>query len=603
MTDHVGEIKSKLDILDVISEYVQLKQSGSNFRGLCPFHQEKTPSFFVSPDRQIWHCFGCGEGGDMFSFVQKVEGVDFPEALRILAEKAGVEIKQYDSHNSSQRTKLLDICELSAKFYHKILKESSSAEEARKYLKTRGVSSQTISEFQLGFIPDQWDTLLKFLNKRKYQASEIEAAGLVVSKQGNSGYYDRFRYRLMFPINDLHGQVVGFTGRILPSKDKKDKKEIAKYINTPETEIYNKSRILYGLDKAKLEAKNKKYFILVEGNMDVLACFQAGYKNTVCSSGTALTLEQAQLLKRYAPNILLAFDMDMAGQNATKRGIDVLLNQGLNVKIVDLGNKYKDPDEFIQKDEKGWKKALVESLPIMEYYFSSAFQPYQSKAKKLLKVEDKKEITKKLLPVIAKLGDSVEQGLWLRRLAEDLSVSEVFLRDALHKIKTPSSYSGSQSKKNPSKEKESSEEQSAKAFLGLILKYPQLGADFLKEQNLLLDIFPSLESQKIAGLIRDYYQKEKKVDASKIRPKIKDRKLENYYDFLLFLTEKDFNESSDMDLRQAILSFFLALKKKYLQAKMNEALIELKEAEKTGNKKIIEKASKKITKLSQDLAS
>jgi hypothetical protein len=188
-------------------------------------------------------------------------------------------------------------------------------------------------------------------------------------------------------------------------------------------------------------------------------------------------------------------------------------------------------------------------------------------------------------------------------LAEDLSVSEVFLRDALHKIKTPSSYSGSQSKKNPSKEKESSEEQSAKAFLGLILKYPQLGADFLKEQNLLLDIFPSLESQKIAGLIRDYYQKEKKVDASKIRPKIKDRKLENYYDFLLFLTEKDFNESSDMDLRQAILSFFLALKKKYLQAKMNEALIELKEAEKTGNKKIIEKASKKITKLSQDLAS
>ncbi|MCF7907203.1 DNA primase [Patescibacteria group bacterium] len=601
MADHVEEIKSKLDILDVVSEYVQLKQSGSNFRGLCPFHQEKTPSFFVSPDRQIYHCFGCGEGGDMFSFIQKIEGVDFPEALRILAEKAGVEIKQYDSHNTSQRTKLLDICELSAKFYHKILLESSSAEEARKYLEKRGVSSQTIAAFQLGFVPDQWDTLFKFLSKRKYQGSEIEAAGLVVSKQKGSGYYDRFRCRLMFPINDAHGQVVGFTGRVLPSKKKKEEREIAKYINTPETEIYNKSRVLYGLDKAKLEAKKKKYFILVEGNMDVLACHQAGYKNTICSSGTALTTEQAQLLKRYAPNILLAFDMDMAGQNATKRGIDVLLGQGLNVKIVNLG-KHKDPDEFIQKDGKGWKKALIESLPIMEYYFSSAFQPYQSKGKQLLKIEDKKEITKKLLPVIAKLGDSVEQGLWLRKLAEELSVSEVFLRDALQKMKTPYSYSNSREVKKPTKEKESMEEQSAKGFLGLVLKNPKLGAEFFKKQNLLLDIFPSLESQKIAGLIRDYYQKYKKIDQLKIKNKIKDRKLENYYDFLLFLAEKNFTESNDIEISQAISSFFLALKKKYLRARMDEAMNELREAEKAGQKKLIEKASKRITKISQDLA-
>jgi DNA primase len=601
MVDHIEEIKSKLDILDVVSEYVQLKQSGSNFRGLCPFHQEKTPSFFVSPDRQIYHCFGCGEGGDMFSFIQKIEGVDFPEALRILAEKAGVEIKRYDSHNTSQRTKLLDICELSAKFYHKILLESSSAEEARKYLEKRGISSQTITEFQLGFIPDQWDTLFKFLKKRKYQAPEIEAAGLVVSRQRGSGYYDRFRHRLMFPITDHHGQVVGFTGRVLPSKKKKEK-EVAKYINTPETEIYNKSRILYGLNKAKLEAKKQKYFILVEGNMDVLACHQAGYQNTVCSSGTALTTEQVQLLKRYAQNILLAFDMDVAGQNATKRGIDILLSQGLNVKIVNL-SKYKDPDEFIQKDNKGWKKALAESLPIMEYYFSSAFQPYQTKGKKqVLKIEDKKEITKKLLPVIAKLGDSVEQGLWLRKLAEELSVSEVFLRDALQKMKTSSSYSNSRVSKESSPKKESVEEQSAKGFLGLVLKYPQLGAEFLKKQNLLLDIFPSLESQKIAGLIRDYYHQEKKIDQFKIKHKIKDRKLKNYYDFLLFLAEKNFAESNDIEIGQAISSFFLALKKKYLRARMDEAMHELREAEKAGQKKLIEKASKKITKLSQALA-
>jgi len=602
MANDVEEIKSKVDVVELVSEYVQLKASGANFRGLCPFHNEKTPSFFVSPERQIWHCFGCSKGGDIFGFIQEIEGVDFPEALRILAEKAGVQIKSYDSHNISQRTKLLDISSLSAKFYHKILLDSPLAESTRKYLQKRGIKKETIAEFQLGFSPDKWDTLLKFLLKRGHKEQEIESAGLIIRKQQGSGYYDRFRNRLMFPIHNTHGQVVGFTARILPTKDKKgDEEKIAKYINTPETEIYNKSQILYGLDKAKLEAKLQNYFILVEGNMDVLSCHQANNKNTVCTSGTALTMEQVKLLKRYTPNVFLAFDIDPAGQTATKRGIDMLLNQGLNVKVIDLkGNK--DPDEFIQKSPKEWIKSLKDPMPIMEYYFSSAFSKYK-KDKGSLTIEAKKEITKSFLPVIAKLGDSVEQGLWTRRLANELSVSEVFLLDALKKVKVPKIYNPPNAKKKEVNiERISLEQQAAERLLGLILKYPKLGGDFLEKQSLPLDIFPSIQTQNIAKLIRDYYRRQKSIDAKKIKSKIKEMELVNYYDLLLFLIEKEFNESSLLDITQDITSFFSILKKKYLKNKVQEALIGLKEAEKNKNKSSIEKISKEITKLSHDLA-
>jgi len=604
MANDVEEIKSKLDIVELISEYVQLKASGVNFKGLCPFHNEKTPSFLVSPERQIWHCFGCGKGGDIFGFIQEIEGVDFPEALRILAEKAGVQIKSYDSHNISQRTKLLDISSLSAKFYHKILLDSPLAESARKYLQKRGIKKEIITEFQLGFSPDKWDTLLKFLLKRGYKEQEIESAGLIIKKQQGSGYYDRFRNRLMFPICNTHGQVVGFTARVLPSKEKaRNEKEekAAKYINTPETEIYNKRQILYGLDKAKLEAKLQNYFILVEGNMDVLSCHQANNKNTVCTSGTALTIEQVKLLKRYTPNIFLAFDIDAAGQTATKRGVDILLNQGLNVKIIDLKD-YKDPDEFIQKNHKEWAIVSKTPMPIMEYYFSSAFNKYR-KNKELLTVEAKKEITKSFLPVIAKLGDSVEQGLWTRRLADELSVSEIFLLDALKKIKIPKIYNATDTKKKDvNVGKISLEQQSAERLLGLILKYPKLGEDFLKKQSLPLDIFPSVQTQNIAKLVRDYYRRQKKIDAKKIKSKIKEMELVNYYELLLFLVEKEFSETSLLDVAQDISSFFFILKKKYLKNKMREALVELKEAEKNKNKSLTEKISKEITKLSRDLA-
>lgn len=260
MINVIDEIKSRIDIVSFISEYLPLKPAGTSFKALCPFHQEKAPSFFVSPERQIWHCFGCGAGGSIFDFLMKMEGLEFPEALRLLAKKANVVLKKEDPQLVSQRTRLLEIFQQAARFYHEILTRFPLGESARRYLKERGVSPEIIKEFQLGYAPDSWQTLLIFLTKKGFKEKEIALAGLAIqSERSKDRYYDRFRDRLIFPLFDVHGEIVGFSGRILEKDEKK-----VKYINTPQTLIYDKSRILYGLDKAKQEIKEKKLAIITE---------------------------------------------------------------------------------------------------------------------------------------------------------------------------------------------------------------------------------------------------------------------------------------------------------------------------------------------------
>jgi len=602
--DNVEEIKSKIDIVDFISEYIQLKRSGTSFRGICPFHQEKTPSFFVSPEKQIWHCFGCSKGGDIFGFLMEMEGIDFPEALRILAQKAGVEIKSYDRQAVSQKTKLFDLNHLATEFYNKVYWDSPLAESARKYLKQRGLDKKIINQFQLGYAPDKWDTLLKFLLKRGYQEKDIEAAGLIIKKQSGvrnqgSGYYDRFRNRIIFPIADLHDQVIGFTSRILPSFAKvtkgksgdQDDDKIAKYINTPETLIYNKSRVLYGLNKAKVEIRKQDQMILVEGNMDVLACHQAGFENVVCTSGTALTQDQIKILKRYTENIILAFDIDLAGKVATQRSIDLLLQHGLNVKVLKL-SQGKDPDEFIRQDLKAWRKALKEPQEIMEYYFSLSF-----KDRDLTKVEHKKQISKDLLPIIVKLGDPVEKDLWLRKLGDKLNVSEISLRDALRRINQP--YLNKLVSEDPVKDKVSAEEQASEKFLALVLKYPEKGEEFIKK--VVLDMFILPRPQDVVRAIKDCYLKNKKIDIKKIKKEVKDKQILNYLDFLLFLAEKEFSKYEDKEINKEFNCFFSLLKNKFLTKKMENFVQELKQEEENGDIKKIEELSLKIVKISREI--
>jgi len=431
----IDEIKSRLDIVEVIGSYIKLKKTGANYRALCPFHSEKNPSFFVSPARQIWHCFGCGKGGDIFGFVKEIEGVEFGDALRILAQRAGVELKPKSREwqkLKTERQRAYEICELATKFFEKQLEGSSAGKEAKKYLLGRGIKEESIKKWRIGYSPDTWSGLSDFLVSQDYKNEEIEKAGLSLKNEQGS-YYDRFRGRIIFPIFDLNSQVIGFGGRIFSVNQRADQREsastIAKYINTPNTILYDKSRILYGLDKAKVEIRKKDFCLLMEGYTDVILAHQAGIANTVSTSGTALTTSQLAILKRYSDNLYLAFDMDIAGDSATKRGIDLAQLRGFNLKIVTLPED-KDPADIISKDPKEFEKLVDNSLSILDFYFQNAFSQFDK-----AKPEGKREISKILLPIIKRVSNKIEQSFWISKLAKNLEVKEEKVEEELKKIK------------------------------------------------------------------------------------------------------------------------------------------------------------------------
>lgn len=414
------EIKSRLDIVSVISQYLRLSKSGVNYRALCPFHSEKNPSFFVSPTRQIWHCFSCGKGGDIFKFVMEIEGVDFREALEKLAQKAGVILKRENLALKSERKKLHEILETAAKFFEQNLKNQK---EILDYLKSRGLQQETIEEFRLGYSSESAAQIFNFLKEKEYSIQDIEKTGLII--KGERGYYDRFRDRIMFPIFDLSGNVVGFGGRIFKEKEGQD---LAKYINSPNTLLYDKSRILYGLNKAQLEIRKQDFCILVEGYMDLIMSHQAGVKNVVAASGTALSEHQLNLISRYTNNLYMSFDMDSAGEAATKRTIDLAQNSGFNVKIILLPYG-KDPADLVKENPDLWQKAISDARPIMEFYFENAFSKYNPEV-----LEEKKQLVKELLGQIKKIQNKIEVAHWLKKLSEKLNINENFLEEELDKI-------------------------------------------------------------------------------------------------------------------------------------------------------------------------
>jgi len=404
------EIKQKLDILTFVGEYLELKRTGINYKGRCPFHKEKTPSFFVSPDRGTFHCFGCGAHGDIFTFAQKMEGLEFPEALKLLAKKTGVVLSEFNPEAASQRNRLLDICAAAALFWQEKLK-SGSGEKALIYLQKRQVKKETIENFKIGYAPDSWDETNKFLQSRKFTEQEIFLAGLTVKKESGYGFYDRFRDRVMFPITDVHGNIVGFTGRALKNE------ESAKYVNTPESQIFHKGKILFALDRAKSQIREKNYAIIVEGNMDAITCHEFNYQNVVACSGTALTSEQILLLKRYTNNVALCFDQDSAGQTAAERSIDLLLAEEMNVKVIKILSG-KDPDECLKKDLPAWEKSLREAKEVMMFYFEKHLTD-----ENLANISTKKEAVGFILKKIRQIKDKIEQEHWLKKLSAISGVS------------------------------------------------------------------------------------------------------------------------------------------------------------------------------------
>ncbi|MEK7665625.1 MAG: DNA primase [Patescibacteria group bacterium] len=418
------EIKSRIDLADMIGEYVQLKPAGTHaFKALCPFHSEKTPSFHVSRDKQIWRCFGCGVGGDVFSFVMQMEGVDFPEALRILGKKAGVEIQRYDTSEANEKARAQRVQSFAAAYYHKMLLESPKAVSARAYMERRGITSELVEKFQLGFAPDEWDAFVTLAKSRGISDHDLSSGGLSLAKKSGSGFIDRFRNRLMIPLSDVHGNIVGFTGRVLNPDDQ------PKYMNSPETSLYKKSAILYGIHLAKQAIRRENAVIIVEGNLDVVASHKAGIEHVVASSGTALTELQIQLMKRFTTKLIFCFDADAAGFAAAQRGIQLAQKFGCDVSVVlipeDAG---KDPDDVVQKSPQMWRELARNTVPIMEYYFSHALR-----GKDLMKVDDKRAVGKFLLPEICRLTDVVEREHWLQKLGTVLHIETDVLRNEIGK--------------------------------------------------------------------------------------------------------------------------------------------------------------------------
>lgn len=423
MTD-IELIKSKIDIVDFISEHIQLKKGGRNFKALCPFHSEKTSSFIVSPERQSWHCFGaCNEGGDVISFLQKWENVDFLEALKILARRVGITLSYTPTDTSKLKEKLYEINHLAAEFYHYLLTSHKLGFRAREYLTMRHIKDETIKTFNLGYAPESWDGLLRYLTKKGYKLSDIYTAGLLVKSEEGT-FYDRFRGRLMFTLKDHRGNIIGFSGRKLPPQEGKE----AKYINTSETPVYIKGNTLYGLDVTKEAIKKEGVAVVVEGEFDLLSSFQAGVSNVVAIKGSALTEGQTLLLKRYGENLLLALDCDFAGNEAAKRGIETAEGSGLTVRVVKLPTG-KDPAECIEKDPALWKKAVKQAIPIYDFVVNNAVEKYGSGD-----VVAKRKIGNEVIPFLAKIENPIVASHYIKYLSQKIEVGEEAIELAIRKF-------------------------------------------------------------------------------------------------------------------------------------------------------------------------
>lgn len=413
MSDQIEEVKGKTDIVDLIGSYIELKKAGRNFKALCPFHGEKTPSFMISPELQTFKCFGCGEGGDAFTFLQKYEGMEFGETLKFLADRAGVKLKPLSFKTRSDKERIYEINALAAKFYHYILTKHKAGAEAVDYLKTtRGIDEASIETFQLGFSPSHPFAAKKFLvEKHKIAIAELTKAGLVYKSE--RGVFDRFRGRVIFPLNDNRGNVVGFAGRILPKDEKKD---LAKYINTPETPVYHKGNLLYGLHLTKGEIKRTGEAVVVEGELDLISSYCAGVKNVVALKGTAITEEQVRLLTRLAKRIVMALDADLAGDAAARRGITVAQNQGLEIGVARLTG-FKDPDEAARRDPSGFKKSIKNSVGVWDFIIDSIFAREKS-----MTGEAKARIGREIVPLLAQIKDQILQAHYAKVVGERLDV-------------------------------------------------------------------------------------------------------------------------------------------------------------------------------------
>jgi DNA primase len=416
--NQVEEIKKKLDIVEVINHYLPLKKRGRHFIACCPFHSEKTPSFTVSQELQIFKCFGCGKAGDIFTFVQEYDHVDFKDALEDLAKMAGVTIvhSQQLTEVEHHRKRLIDLNYEAAKFYNYILTSHPLGKPALDYVLKRGITLESVKKFKIGFSPSNSLLISNYLQKKSFKNEEMIATGTFgYSRYGRQQLYDRFQDRLVFPLADFRDRILGFSGRILPGSPNPN---LAKYINSPETDIYHKSQMLFGLNLAKDSIKKQNSVIVVEGEFDMISPFQAGIDNIVAIKGTAFTPEQLQLLHRYTDNLILGLDADFAGNNAARKSIELADSLEFDIRVISLEDKYKDPDEAVAKDFKYFKNQVEHPVPVWDFIISSAFKNNDPSS-----VKGKKDILAQVLPFLVKINNSVIRSDYFNKLASQIGSS------------------------------------------------------------------------------------------------------------------------------------------------------------------------------------
>ncbi|MBI3109561.1 DNA primase [Candidatus Daviesbacteria bacterium] len=580
-------IKQKINIVDLIQEYLPLKKAGINFKALCPFHSEKTSSFIVSPERQIFKCFGCQKGGDVFTFLMEKEGMEFKEALEVLAKKAGVSLKrQVDQKDFKER--LFQVNLKAQEFYHYILTKHSLGKKALEYLKTRGLSDESIETFGLGYAPNSWESLTKFLLKRGFSVSEIVLSGLGVASK--TGSYDRFRGRVTFPLIDGKDKLRGFSGRVLHQQE-------PKYINTPQTPIFDKGNMLYGLNFAKGEIRSTQEAILVEGEMDVILSHQAGVKNVVAPKGTALTEGQIDLLKKYCQNILLCFDMDLAGDSASRRSIEMIDRAGFNIKVIRL-DQGKDAAEVAQTDIKLWQDATSSATAIYDYYLESVSGRFDLKNPSHLRV-----IRDELVPVWAKISDDLLRDHYIQKLSSFLKIDDTVLRRAIEKVRSSEKRSYTQilhQTKDDAVGVSSRRELLEEYLIALLLHIPPT-LNFVP--SFPETIFAKEEWRQIYVLLVLYLDsisfKSKEFSINEFISTLPKEQI-NEVD-RLYLTELD-NKLSDPKIWQKELEQVVSeLKKALIKASLQKLSFEIKNAEQFGNIEVLETLNKRFRDLSVKL--
>ncbi|MFH0969394.1 MAG: DNA primase [Patescibacteria group bacterium] len=546
MNSPVQKIKERLSIEEVVSSYIKLEKAGANLKAKCPFHNEKTPSFFISPDRGTYYCFGCGAKGDIFTFVEEFEGLDFRGALKLLADRAGVILETYNPKEESEKEKLHRIMEEATLFFEKNLKENT---EVLTYLENRGLNEESIKIFRIGFVKNDWRELYSFLTNKGFRDNELEKAGLVKKTEkatpaNGQGFYDRFRGRIMFPISDSSGRIIAFSGRIFADDGKS-----AKYLNSPETLIFNKSSVLFGIDKAKEAIRKNNFSILVEGQMDLILAHQAGFKNTVASSGTAMTdsilskeniINNLGLITRLSKNIVLAYDADKAGVNASNRFAKIALSLGMDVKVADI-REGMDPADLISKvGVDAWRESIKNSKHFIEFILARILKDTHEDRRKA-----GREIKERLLPFVNDLESSIEKSHFIGLISNKSGISESALMEDLKKVEVELKYEREDTK--------IAIENVEKKLRKDPIERRLLGIAFWQEGLKVRKIDPELIFKKL----------------EKVKEKYKDIKEDLIYEVEEFY-------SNNEDLNKDVNEMMLSIEEEYLNEELIKKIIELR---------------------------